>query len=155
MKLSEFSKLLAHIQHSSYPKRGVFVTSVSSKVLTGLMDGVDIHQYELASESMNSESPSHALEKRLNEICADFISCRKEPSVMLIIDASLLISYGLSLSMIYKDVVTPRSLVILCVPSALSDDRLVSLANSVDQDFTVPLKRFKAMLSEPDSIIEE
>jgi hypothetical protein len=155
MKLEDFRRIVDHIRTANYPRRALYVAAMQAKTISSSLRDLDLHEAELIKDHPSAESNESFLERRLDEICNQYIKLRKEPSALLILDAVLLARYNVSLAPLLSKAISPRSMVILCVPKAPQVSSLMGLSDVVDHDFMQPLQRLARQIGEPDCTIED
>ncbi len=156
MTTNEFKKTVDHIRTSNYPRRALFISTISPIDIRTLVSPLDVHETELCpAASSDLSMPEQLLQKRLAEICEDFESKKKEPAVLIITDAVLLARFSVSLTPIFRTAISPRSMVILCLPKPQQTILPPNLQNVIAQDFLLPIQRLAGQISESDCIIQE
>jgi hypothetical protein len=156
MKIDDLKKIVDHILTSRLIRRTIFITTVDLKTIRSIIEPLDIHEVEIVVDNEYCETrPEKFIEKRLKDICEEYTNRRVEPSVLVITDAVLLARYSISLSVLFRKAITPRSIVLLCLPKAPEVSIQNNYLHGVEQDYNLPMNRLVMQISEPDCIIEE
>ena len=156
MKSDDFKRIVDHMRTSNYPRRTLFVTSVELNNVRKLVSSLDVHEAEIGLMIPTTDAtPEKQLDKRLRDVCEEYRNKRKEPACLIVKDAVLLARFSISLTPLLRNAISPRSLVILCVPKAPEMISQPNLLNLIEQDFMQPIQRLARQISEPDCIIEE
>jgi len=120
MNIEDMAKIMNQMKAGSVPSRLVFIWTGTTKQLDKILDGIEIHQQDLA-ESENTgkkgtEEPQQFLESQIKSICKKFEETRHEPSALILKNAVLLVRYGCDLSAVFHKGISPRSAVIFLMP---------------------------------------
>ena len=120
MNIEDMAKIMNQMKAGSVPSRLVFIWTGPTKQLDKILDGIEVHQQDLA-ESENTgkkgtEEPQQFLESQIKSICEKFEETRHEPSALILKNAVLLVRYGCDLSAVFRYGISPRAAVIFLMP---------------------------------------
>ena len=120
MNVEDLTKLMNQMKAGTVPSRLVFIWTGLTNQLEDILQGVEIHQCDMAECDENDGNkivePQQFLEKKMKTVCKDYNEQRNEPSVLVMKNAILLIRYGCDLSAVFQYGISPRSAVIFLMP---------------------------------------
>jgi hypothetical protein len=156
VKTDEFQTLISQMKQGPVPRRLVFIWTGPTPSLTGLLQGIELHECDLicAHSNQSDLNAKALLQAFLNTQLKVYGERRNEPSVLLIKEAILLARYGCDLSFLFRYAISPRSAVVLIFPSESDRPLPVRSENWVERNTRTILQRVSRQLGDANCIIK-
>lgn len=120
MTIEDLTTLMNRMKTGTVTSRLVFIWAGPIAPLDKILEGMEVHQQNLADSGGVGENgikePQRFLETKFKNICKHFKETRNEPSALVVNNAILLTRYGCDLSAVFHYGISPRSAVIFLMP---------------------------------------